>query len=176
MKYRVRLNDEDYLRFNIFYLHHSKAGKRQERKLRLLCPLTAALFIMVFYIAGVDYDFLVGEAVVVFIITVIWCIFTPQIMNMHIRKHIKKLKADGKLPYHADAEIEFQDTMIVERSEQGETRINYNDIESINVEKDYLYILYSVSQGLIIPYHCLGKDKEQVVDYVMKKKGGQIHI
>lgn len=170
MKYKITLNDEDYLRFNIFYANHTKAGKRQTNMIRILCPLCAALVIMILRIAGAEDKLIVGEAIILSILTVIWCIFTPNIMERNIRKNISRLKADGKLPYHADAEIEFQDSMIVERSEQGEIHVKYKDIENIYQEKDYLYIFYNVTHAFLIPYHCLGEDKERVTEYVMKKK------
>lgn len=169
MKYKIKLNDEDYLCFNVFYAHHSKAGKRQENKMRLLFPLSAVIAIMIFFLAGAKSGLIVTEAIGLCIVSVIWCIFTPQIMEKNIRKHIDKLKTDGKLPYHVDAEIEFQEQIIVERSEQGEIHVNYKDIENIYVEKDYLYILYSVTQGFIVPYRCLGEDREQVVEYVRER-------
>lgn len=169
MKYKIRINDEDYLGFNIFCAHHTKSGKRQENKMRLLFPLSAVIAIIIFFLAGAKSGLIVTEAIGLCVVSVIWCIFTPQIMERNIRKHIGKLKTDGKLPYHVDAEIEFQEHMIVERSEQGEIHVNYKDIENIYVEKDYLYILYNVTQGFIVPYRCLGEDKEQVVEYVRKR-------
>ena len=36
--------------------------------------------------------------------------------------------------------------------------------------EDYLYIYVNAVYAFIIPYHCLGEDKERVIEYVMKKK------
>lgn len=171
MKYKIELNDEDYMNFNVFYSNHTKFGKHQQNKLRILCLLGAALFIMIFVIEGVEHELLVGRTITVLIITGIWCVFTPQIMKMSIRRHISKMKKDGKLPYHAEAEVEFQDSMIVERSKQGEVHVNYRDIENVYSDKDCLYIFYSVTQAIIIPYHCLGEDRERVTEYVMSRRG-----
>ena len=87
-------------------------------------------------------------------------------MDINVRRHINKIKADGKLPYHPYAEVELQDSMIVEKSEHGEIRVNYKDIENICSDKDYLYVFYSATQALIFPYNCLGNDKDRVIEYL----------
>lgn len=79
------------------------------------------------------------------------------------------MKKDGRLPYHADSEIEFLDNMIVERTEQGESHLNYKDIENVYFENDYIHIFYSAIQAIIIPCHCLGEDKEIVVEFIKQK-------
>ena len=176
MKYKIELNDEDYLLFNVFYANHSKAGKRQNNISRASFLLLSVLCILIFIIAGAERGLVVTEAITFSIVSVIVCVFTPQIRGKNIRRHINKLKKDGKLPYHAEAEVEFQDSVIVERSEQGEVRVNYRDIENVYSDKDYLYIFYSVTQAIIIPYHCLGEDRERVTGYVMQKVADRISM
>ena len=170
MNYKIRLTDEDYLRFNVFYINHSKAGKRSKSMMRIAAPLFSAIIIMVFLIAGAEFGLIVTETIVLIVVSIIWCVSVPKLAEKSVRNNIRKIKSDGKLPYHVDSEIEFQDFMIVERSDQGEIRVNYNDIENIYLEKDYLYIFYSAIQAFIIPYQCLGEDKEQVIEYLMKKR------
>ncbi len=170
MKYRIHLTDEDYLRFNIFYAHHSKAGKHSINMSRIAFPVLSAALIFLFFIAGAEYSLIAVETVFLAAASIVWCIYVPKIIEKNIRKNILNMKADGRLPFHADSEIEFQDSVIVEANKQGEARINYKDIENIYAEKDYLYIFYSAAEAFIIPYHCLGRDKDQVVEYVRKKK------
>lgn len=176
MNYKIKLNDEDYTYFNVFYANHSKSGKRQTNISRARFPLLTVLCIMIFIIAGAERGLVVTEAIILSIVSAIWCVFTPQRREKSIRKNISKMKKDGKLPYHAEADVEFQDAMIVERSEQGEIHVNYRDIESIYSYKDYLYIFYSISQAIIIPYHCLGEDKERVTGYIMQKVADRISM
>lgn len=176
MNYRIKLNDEDYMRFNVFYANHSRAGKRQKNILRATFLLLAVLCLVILIIAGAEHGLVVTEAIILSIVSVIWCVFIPQISEKNIRRRINRLKKDGKLPYHAEAEIEFQDDIIVERSEQGEIRVNYRDIESVYSDKDYLYIFYSVSQAIIVPYNCLGEDKERVTGYVTQKVADRISV
>ena len=170
MKYEIRINDEDYMKFSVFYHIHSKAGKRQIKKMRILFPFMSLFFIMIFVISGAKTGLIRTEAIVLTIVSVIWCIFTPNIMERNVRRNINRIKTNGKLPYHPYAEVEFQDSMIVEKSEQGEIHVNYRDIENIYSDEDYLYVFYSATQALIFPYNCLGNDKERVVEYINNKR------
>lgn len=170
MKYQITVNEEDYIRFNIFHVNHSKSGKNSKIMMRLRYPILFILLLFIFYIAGVERTLIITEAVFMTVFCVIWCIFLPKIMEKSIRKQIKRMKTQGKLPYRADSEIEFQESMIVEKSEQGELHVNYRDIENIYREQEYLYIYFGVAQAFIIPCHCLGEDTERVVEYITEKR------
>ncbi len=170
MKYKISLNEEDYLRFNIFYTYHSKSGKRALNTARMILPVLSITFIFIFFISRAEYGLILTEAICLSVFSVIWYIYVPKIIEKNIRKNITKMKADGKLPFHAESEIEFKDSVIIERSIHGETHINYKDIENIYTEKDYLYIFYSAVQAFIIPFHCLGEDRERVTEYIMSRK------
>lgn len=170
MRYEIRINDEDYIKFNIFYQIYTKAGKRQTNIMRISFPFMSLLYFMIFVIAGAKTRLIITEAIVLTIASVIWYIFTPNILERNVRRNINRIKANGKLPYHPYAEVELQDSMIVEKSEQGEIHVNYKDIESIYSDEDYLYVFYSATQALIFPYNCLGNDKERVVEYIKNKR------
>lgn len=169
MKYTIKLNDEDYLLFNIFHAEHSKAGIRTSNMMRIRGPILALFIIFIFYIAGAEQRLLITEAVFLTVGSVIWIVSIPKIRERSIRKYINKLIAEKKTLYHADSEIEFQDSMIVERSEMGEIHVHYSDIEKIYFKQEYLYIFWGVVQGIIIPWRCLGEDKERVSEYLTEK-------
>lgn len=170
MKYQVKVNEEDYIRFNIFHVNHSREGKRAKKMMQLRFPILSLLLIFTFYIVGAEKIFLLTETIFMAVFCVIWCTFLPKIVERSVRKQIHKMKAGGRLPYHTDAEIDFQESMIVEKSEQGEVHIKYQDIENIYLEQDYLYIYFGVTQAFILPRYCLGEDTERLVDYVTKKR------
>ncbi len=170
MKYKIDLTDDDYFRFNLFYANHSKAGKRSMKMARIVLPVLALSFLLVLFLAGARPGLLATEAVVLAVVVIVWYLRVPKIMERNIRKNIDRIKADGKLPYHAASEIAFEDTMIVEKNEMGEFHVAYSDIETIYPGEAYLYIFYGAIQAFIIPYRCLGKDTRQVVEYVLKKQ------
>lgn len=169
MSYKIHLNEEDYLCFNIFYAGNTKAGKRSLNLTRLLFPLLSVLVVMVFFLAGAEYGLIATEAALLAIVSVAWWIGAPRLMEKIIRKNIGRIGKEGKLPYHADADIEFRDDAIVEVSGQGELCVPYTDVEHVYFETGYLYIFYSAVQAFIIPLHCLGGDTDRVKAYLAEK-------
>ena len=170
MKYRIRLTDQDYLRYRIAHFRHSKSGKRQVYQARKRIVRDCIIFVLMFILMGAQRDLLLIFSIGLSIMSVVMYIKAPKILERAIQKQVNELKMDGKLPYHADSEIEFLESMIVHRSAQGEMYLNYSDIENIYFDQYYLYIYVNAVHAFIIPYHCLGEDKEQVIEYVTKKK------
>lgn len=176
MKYQITLNDDDYLQFNIFYAHHSKVGKRSVRTTQLLFAIFSIILIaLMFLIFGTTSELVLPVIVVYTILSVICYFRMPKSMEKNVLKNMEHIRSDGKLPYHVRSEIEFQDSMIVERYEQGEFRLKYEDIEHIYPENDYLYIFHTALSAFVIPYRCLGADKERVIQYLMEKRADLSH-
>lgn len=174
MKYRITLTEEDYVRFRIFNIFHSTLGKRQIENARTIMIKLTAIFAAMSLILHTPLDFVVIYVIISAIASAFNYFYAPKRLEKNIRRQVSMTKEDGKLPYSADAEIEFMEFMIVHRSEHGEFHVNYEDIERIYIEQDYLYIYYNAVQAFAIPYRCLGEDKKQVIDYVMDKRSGAI--
>ena len=170
MKYRITLDQEDYLCFRIFHIYHSKLGKRQIKNARTRMIKVSIFAIGIVLMTGDPLDMIVIYTIIFGIASALYYFYAPKRIEKSIRKQVSETKADGKLPYHADAEIEFLESMIVHRSENGEFHVNYRDTERIYIEQDYLYIYYNAVQAFAIPYRCLGEDKERVIGYVIDKR------
>lgn len=175
MKYQITLNDDDYLQYNIFYTCRTPSGKRALRTSQLFIPIFSVIFILMLLISGARPYFILTAVIFLSLLFVSSYLRTPKILEKNLRKSLKRMQKDGKLPYHARAEIEFQDTIITERYEQGEFRLKYEDIDHIYFEKDYLYIFFTAMQALVIPYRCLGAEKERVVSYLIEKRPDAWH-
>lgn len=169
MKYDITLNDEDYLKFNIFYARHSNEGKRSLRVMQLFMPAISILLVLAFILSGSRAGFILTEAICLTALSVFWTLYAPKRLEKNVHKNIERLRKNGKLPYHACAEIEFLDSMIIERYEQGEFRLNYTDIENLCFENDSIYIFYTALQAFIIPYRCLGADRDRVTGFLLEK-------
>ena len=166
MKYRIRLTDEDYLRYRIAHFRHSKSGKRQVYQARKRIVRDCILFILIFILMGAQRDLLLIFSIGLSIMSVVMYIKTPTILERAIQKQVNELKMDGKLPYHADSEVEFMESMVVHRSAQGEMYLNYSDIENIIFDQDYIFIYWNATQAIAIPYYCLGADQERVIQFL----------
>ena len=174
MKYRITLNEEDYVRFRIFHLYHSKLGKRQLHSARTSMLKLSAIILLLLLIMDVQLDAIVIFTIIWGIASVLYYFYAPKRLEKNIRKQVNMTKEDGKLPYNADAEIEFLESMIVQRSEHGESHANYRNIERFYIEQEYLYIYINAVQAIVIPCRCLGDDRKRVIDYIMDKRSGTI--
>ena len=170
MKYRITLNEEDYVRFRIFHLYHSKLGKRQIHNARTLMIKGSVFAIGIVLMTGDPLDMIVIYTIILAIASALYYFYAPKRLEKNIRKQVSMTKEDGKLPYYADTEIELTESMIVQRSEHGESYVKYRDIERIYIDQEYLYIYINAVQASVIPYRCLGEDKEQVIGYVIDKR------
>lgn len=168
MKYRITLNEEDYVRFRIFHMYHSKLGKRQLHSARTIAFKLSAIILLLLLIMDVQLDRIVIYAIMWGIISVAFYFYAPKRVEKNIRKQVSMTKEDGKLPYSTDTEIEFLESMIVQRNEHGESHVNYSDIERVYIEQEYLYIYSNAVQAAVIPYRCLGEDKKRVIQFVME--------
>ena len=171
MTYHIQLSDEDYLRFNMFHVRCSPMGRRQVRKLRVLYPVVCAVTTAVlFLIMRVREPAVMAlELAVMAAVAVILCVRVPRDLEKNVERNIRRMKMDGKLPYDADSEVELDETGIVSRTDRGETRIGYKDVEGIYSESDYLYIYFGAVQALIFPARCLGGEKENVTAFLRER-------
>lgn len=174
MKYRITLNEEDYVRVRIFHMYHSTLGKRQLHSARTIMIKLSAIIILMLLISEAQLDYVVIYTITCFIASVAFYFYAPKRLEKNIRRQVSMTKEDGKLPFSGDTEIEFLESMIVQRSEHSESHVNYRDIERFYIEQEYLYIYINAVQAFVIPCRCLGEDKKRVIDYVMGKRSGTI--
>ena len=168
MKYKITLNEEDYVRMRIFHFYHSTLGKRQLHSARTIAFKVSAIFLLLLLIMDVQLDSIVIFTITWGIISVAFYFYAPKRLEKNIRRQVSMMKQDGKLPFIGDTEIEFLESMIVQRNEHGESHVNYSDVERIFIEQEYLYIYSNAVQAAVIPYRCLGEDKKQVIQFVME--------
>lgn len=168
MKYKITLNEEDYVRLRIFHFYHSTLGKRQLHSARTIAFKVSAIILLLLLIMDVQLDSIVIFTITWGIISVAFYFYAPKRLERNIRRQVGMMKQDGKLPFIGDTEIEFLESMIVQRNEHGESHVNYSDVERIYIEQEYLYIYSNAVQAAVIPYRCLGEDKKQVINFVME--------
>ncbi len=175
MKYQITMNDEDYLQLNIFYTYHTQRGKRVHRTQMLLFLFFSAIIILMRFLSGTEPCRILSISIFLVTVFVILFLRTPKMLEKRLRKRLKRIQKDGKLPYHVQAEIEFQDSMITKRHAQGELRLKYEDLDHVYFTKDYIYIFFTAINALVIPYRCLGAEKERVIRYLVEKRPDAWH-
>lgn len=100
LQLNYKLTDEDYIEFNEFHqLIHSEIGKRNLFFLRLIGPMISILAMIIFILARVEVMLIIGEAIVLFIFSVVEILLAKKIMKRGIRKTILKMKEKEGLPF-----------------------------------------------------------------------------
>ena len=170
MKYKINFSEEDYIRYNVFASKHLRLGRRSRNITRFSIPFFALCILLIFIVSGKDSDLIMIEAAFLAVLSVVWIALTPKMVDSSIRRNIKKAKKDGKIPTFSEAEIEFRDDDIVEKTQRSVSQVKYEDVEKVYFTKNYIYIFVGVVQAIVIPRSCLGGDWEKVKQFLTEKK------
>ena len=175
MRVTVNLNDEDYIAFNINHQFGTKSGKDAIMLGKIIhvflcigliifiCTLDAGPILTVIEIAAVIglYAFLL--------------ITYDSRMKKRIRKKVEQIKKTGKLPYEPEATIDLNDDCIMEYTPSTTRKIEWKDIEQVRTDEEHVYLQFSTMQALLIPFRCVGDQKDQLLSLVTAKTGLQIN-
>ena len=81
LQLNYKLTDEDYIEFNEFHqLIHSEIGKKPVF-LRLIGPMISILAMIIFILARAEVMLIIGEAIVLFIFSVVDILLAKKIMK-----------------------------------------------------------------------------------------------
>lgn len=158
MKLNVKVNENDFIRFNEYYMKNSSHGRHSTLLSRLLLPAIFLVIIMICLVAKADLMVIILEVIIFSIATVAWELKTPAFIRNNIKRNIETVKNDGKLPYHEKAEFEFNDESIIETTQNSVLKINYSDVVSVKSTEEYIYIFFGATQAFIIPRRCIGSE------------------
>lgn len=86
----IHLTDEDYIRFNIFYSNHSKAGKRAVNLARIAFPVLSLAVLTVFFSAGAEFGKIAVNAILLTAVSFLWFLCAED----HRKKYSEKYKQD----------------------------------------------------------------------------------
>lgn len=62
-EFNILLDDNDYLLFNQYHLLNSPSGKKSLMSFRLIIPFLCFMVLVIFYIAGFDFELILIEAI-----------------------------------------------------------------------------------------------------------------
>ncbi len=175
MKYRVILNDDDYIKFNVYTVKNSNVFKKTF-KLSMLIIAVVVLISVAMSFATNDTGSLATPilytAIIIPIMLLSFLYLSKKNCDKTIERIVKLQLKDGKAPYSREAEIEFTPDQIIERTSIGETRLAYSVIDKIydNVDAKAVYVYIGQQRAFIIPYSALGEDRETVIKMLNDKK------
>ena len=165
LQLNYKLTDEDYIEFNEFHqLIHSEIGKRNLFFLRLIGPM------IIFILARAEVMLIIGEAIVLFIFSVVDILLAKKIMKRGIRKTILKMKEKEGLPFAEETTLNFTEDQIIEITKGQEVKVDYKKVEDVCETEKAFYVYMSSVQAIIIPKRVLDQDKEKKLRQILSKR------
>ena len=162
LQLNYKLTDEDYIEFNEFHqLIHSEIGKRNLFFLRLIGPMISILAMIIFILARAEVMLIIGEAIVLFIFSVVDILLAKKIMKRGIRKTILKMIETEGLPFAEEITLTFTEDQIIEITKGQEVKVDYQKVENVCETETAFYIYISSIEALIIPKRVLNQDMEK---------------
>ena len=162
LQLNYKLTDEDYIEFNEFHqLIHSEIGKRNLFFLRLIGPMISILAMIIFILARAEVMLIIGEAIVLFIFSVVDILLAKKIMKRGIRKTILKMIETEGLPFAEETTLNFTEDQIIEITKGQEVKVDYQKVENVCETETAFYIYISSIEALIIPKRVLNQDMEK---------------
>lgn len=161
-EFKITLNDNDYLLFNQYHLLNSPTGKKTVMLLKFFIPFICILFVVKFYIEKADFQLILIEAILMSMISIIWIGYSKKILLKSVKKYIKKIKKDGRLPYSNEAILKFDDESIYEITPNTESNTKYSLVEKIAVTENAIYIYFSSVQAYIVPVTAFSEEMEKL--------------
>ncbi len=161
-EFNITLDDNDYLLFNQYHIFNSRSGKKSLIFSRFIVPYICLMVIIIFGIAGSDFELILIEAILMTIISIWWIVFYKKNIIKSINKRIMKMKKVGKLPYSKESIIKFDDEKIHEITPNTESITKYTLIEKIAVTENAIYIYFSSVQAYILPVSAFSEEMEKL--------------
>lgn len=160
-EFKITLNDDDYLRFNQYHLLNSPIGKKSLMSFRLIIPFICFMVVVIFCIAGSDFQLILFEAIVMVIFSIVWIGYSKKKILKSMEKRIKRMKKEGRLPYSNESILKFEDENMHEITPSTENKTNYSLIEKIAVTEKAIYIYFSSVQAYILPVSAFSDEMER---------------
>ena len=172
-KFNTNMDNNDYLDFNIYHFIYDKAGRRTGNFtfFRLFPPLF--WFLCTFLAIRVTQDFSTIIFLVVFCVafTIFWLVIAKRRYIAHLRKNIKKMEKNGKLPYAKNVTMIFEQDTITQITEFENSTMKYSMMERIVETEKAIFIYVGANQAIIVPLSVFDDDniKEQFIRFIEGK-------
>ena len=146
------ITENDYIRFNEHHALTFKTGKRGLLIYRFAMPYVSICFIFVIWAISRDWELVITNAVGLGILSLICILFAKNFYLSSVRRNIKLLKKNGKLPYDSNNHISFDETSFTDADENISSTYKYAAIETVYVTPTDIYLYLNSTSAIIMPY------------------------
>ena len=172
MELKFEMKKEDYLAFNLYYVHQSATVKRSLLFQRFLGPIIFLSFALLF--SWWTKESIAGILITFAVLSAVWILFYPKYFYGHIKRNVNKALNEGTnanlLGQH---EFTFTEDGFIEKNRVGERHVNWSSIEKFEENDDYYFLYLSTMSAYILPKHSF-RNKDQAEDF-KQMLGGVIH-
>ena len=97
------------------------------------------------------------------LLSFIWSllILNRQFIRFRIKRAIKSVKKDGKLPYGSDVLINFGEELIFEIADGNELKIKYKNLGKVAVGSRAIYIYHNITQAFTVPFSAFETESQR---------------
>ena len=160
-KFDIKINEEDFYKFNEFVILRSPYGKKSMRALRLAIVIMLGLFSgMSFLMNGVTKGTLIGLGATAVLVLVFQIALNP-LMKRTLRKQINNMNSAGKSAYCSSSVMEVYDDHFIDNQEDGEHKVRFTSVERVSIIKNkFVYIHVNSATGYIIKRDAFESDEQ----------------
>lgn len=157
----IKLNDEDYLKYNEFVILSSPYGKKSINSMRYL---VGGIYVVFSILTLVMNGFNVGGLISLIPLTLI-CLgmlfAIKPMLRSSIKTQVKNMKATGKMAYSEASTLEFDEESFCEITAENKTENKYSAVERVSILKSgNVYIHINGVMGYIIPKASFESDEK----------------
>ncbi len=177
-KFDVKVNDQDYLDYNVFWMIRSPYGKRQLKTFRITFSILFGIIVLIYLFSGRFSSLPFLEMLPMLIVFVLFQLLLKPSFVWSLKGSIKNLKKSGKMGYSPESVIEFYEDSFVETTPENKTEQKYSMVERISiVDNKMIYIHVNNIMSYILPLSCF-ESKEQYDNFFdfIKTKCANIDI
>ncbi len=172
MEITHRLEEKDYVQFNLFQIQHSEKLKKRLAVQRFVVSLLFIGIALFTYVFLPRFSLLVAG--IFLLISLFWYLYFPTFSKNQVVKSTEKTIASGHLSTLFDeVRLKIDTIGIEERTSRGNHLNSWSDIQSIKQTKDYLYLYMIEASALIIPKRNLKeaelKELKSLIDQYYQK-------
>ena len=171
-QFEYTMDENDYFEFNKYHLFENPANKKRVLIRRLMVPLACVVIWLIFLLLGADFDTLSVLLFVYSVFSVMWFLSYKYSLIFSLRRNIKAMKKQGKLPYSNEVIIQFNEDCFIETTSATETRTKYTNVEKVVLGKSAVYVYMGAIQAYIVPFSVFEteKQKEEFCAFIENKR------
>ncbi|MCD4792252.1 MAG: YcxB family protein [Bacteroidales bacterium] len=147
MKIEFKIQENDFLEFQLFTSSKSKRIQKKKRNAWLILTIASVIFALYFFCLEIL------SITIYFVVTsVLIGIFYPKYFNWRYKRHYKNhIKENYKNRFGETEDVEFGSEYIYTKSKIGEGKVFLKEIEKINETSNHFFLKISTGMSLIIP-------------------------